>query len=75
VRVIQEGRKGAGLEITDRIQLWWSTSDDDLRSAWEHHGDEIADEVLAVSVTHDAPPEGTHHIDTDLPVQLSLSRS
>jgi isoleucyl-tRNA synthetase len=75
VRVIQEGRKGAGLEITDRIQLWWSTSDDDLRSAWEHHGDEIADEVLAVSVTHGAPPEGTHHIDTDLPVQLSLSRS
>jgi isoleucyl-tRNA synthetase len=75
VRVIQEGRKSSGLDITDRIHLWWSSSDEDLREAWARHGDEIASEVLAVAVSEGAAPVGTQGIETDLPVVLSLSRS
>lgn len=74
VRVIQEGRKTAGLDITDRIHLWWSSVDADLREAWARHGDEIAAEVLAVAVTDGAPPEGAQGIETELPVSLSLRR-
>jgi len=74
VRMIQEGRKNAGLEITDRIHLWWSSSDSDLREVWMRHGDEIAAEVLAVSVTDAPAPGGSHGIETELPMLLSLSR-
>jgi len=75
VRVIQEGRKNSGLEITDRIHLWWSSSDADLREAWAQHGEEIASEVLAVEVNAGVAPDGAQGIETELPVVLSLRRS
>ena len=58
VRQIQEARKVEGLEITDRIDLWvWDLVGDD-RTAIEEHRSYIADQVLAVSVTLDAPADG-----------------
>jgi isoleucyl-tRNA synthetase len=75
VRVIQEGRKSSGHAITDRIHLWWSSSDADLCEAWARHGEEIATEVLAVEVNMGVAPSGTQAIETELPVVLSLRRS
>jgi isoleucyl-tRNA synthetase len=47
IRLVQEARKNSGLDITDRIDLWWRTSDAELAAALRAHGDEVAGEVLA----------------------------
>ena len=60
IRLVQEARKTSGLEITDRIELWWRTTDTDLDEALAEHGEEVAAEVLA-GTWHDEEPE------TDLP--------
>ncbi|MGH3375802.1 MAG: isoleucine--tRNA ligase, partial [Actinoallomurus sp.] len=60
VRLVQDARKNTGLEITDRIELWWRTTDTDLDEALRDHGGDVAAEVLA-DAWHDEEPE------TDLP--------
>jgi isoleucyl-tRNA synthetase len=60
IRLVQDARKNSGLEITDRIELWWRTTDADLDEALTEHGGEVASEVLA-DAWHDEEPE------TDLP--------
>ena len=60
VRLIQDGRKSSGLEVTDRIELWWRAAGDDLAEALRAHSSEVAGEVLAVSVQEGRP-------DLDLP--------
>ncbi|MQY02308.1 isoleucine--tRNA ligase [Actinomadura macrotermitis] len=57
VRLIQEARKATGLEVTDRIELWWRAAGDDLAEALRAHGAEVAAEVLAVAA-HEGRPEG-----------------
>ncbi len=49
VRVIQNLRKSSGLEISDRINLWISCSDD-VTGALMTHADYIAEETLADNV-------------------------
>ncbi|WP_329258334.1 isoleucine--tRNA ligase [Actinoallomurus sp. NBC_01490] len=56
IRLVQDARKNAGLEITDRIELWWRTTDADLDEALAEHGAEVAGEVLA-NAWHDDEPE------------------
>jgi isoleucyl-tRNA synthetase len=55
VRLIQDARKSAGLEVSDRIVLRWAAADPELAAALEAHGSLIAAEVLAVSF---GPGEG-----------------
>ena len=50
VRLIQDARKSAGLEVSDRITVRWSASPEgEVAAALEAHGGLIAGEVLAVS--------------------------
>ena len=50
VRLVQEARKNAGLEVSDRIELWW-TGDGALAEALEEHARaQWAGEVLATAV-------------------------
>jgi isoleucyl-tRNA synthetase len=59
VRVLQDARKRGGLEITDRVEVWWSTtgpSGPELAEALRESATLVADEVLAVSFTEGAPP-------------------
>src|SRR5438445_3583835 len=49
VRRVQETRKEAGLNIEDRIHLWWR-ADGQLAEAFEAHGALIAQETLAREV-------------------------
>jgi isoleucyl-tRNA synthetase len=49
VRLVQEGRKNAGLDVTDRIELRWQ-ADGETASAITEHEAAIAEEVLAVRV-------------------------
>jgi isoleucyl-tRNA synthetase len=48
VRLVQDARKGDGLNISDRIWLRWRTDDDELAGALTEHGPMISAEVLAV---------------------------
>ena len=47
IRLVQDARKNAGLDVTDRIWLRWEADDATLREALESHGPLIAREVLA----------------------------
>ena len=57
VHAVQNARKDAGLEITDRIALTL-TGDPDLLAAAQAHQDYLATEVLATSVSYDGTPNG-----------------
>ncbi len=59
VRLVQDARKAAGLEVTDRIVLGVEASGD-LVEAFDRHRDYIAGETLAASAT-DGPIEGATH--------------
>jgi isoleucyl-tRNA synthetase len=50
VRMIQDARKAAGLEVTDRIELAVETSGEPAE-ALEGYREEIAAETLATTVT------------------------
>ncbi|HEY5941486.1 MAG TPA: isoleucine--tRNA ligase [Solirubrobacterales bacterium] len=52
VHAVQNARKAAGLEITDRIDLTLG-GDPDLLAAAQTHQDYLANEVLATSVSYD----------------------
>jgi isoleucyl-tRNA synthetase len=47
--VLQQARKNAGLEVSDRIRVAFDSTDADVVSAIERHKTSIADEVLAVA--------------------------
>jgi isoleucyl-tRNA synthetase len=56
VRLIQDARKTAGLDVSDRITVRWSTADAGLAAAVDAYGPMIAGEVLALSfVAADGP--------------------
>jgi isoleucyl-tRNA synthetase len=90
IRLIQEARKGDGLDVSDRIALRWSAGDPDLAGALTEHAGLIAGEVLAVEFgpveadaadaadTADAadaePGEAREHVDEDLGLRFWLRR-
>ncbi|HVD37986.1 MAG TPA: isoleucine--tRNA ligase [Solirubrobacterales bacterium] len=71
VHAVQNARKAAGLEITDRIDLTL-TGDPDLLKAAQAHQDYLAGEVLATSVSYDGADGAAAKIDgRDLKVRVS----
>lgn len=72
VRAVQEARKASGLEVTDRITLRW-TGGDAVSEALAVHGQEVADEVLAVDLTQD--PSAADHGDDELDLRFSLAKA
>jgi isoleucyl-tRNA synthetase len=74
VRLVQEARKTAGLDVSDRIELWLSAASGEL--ALDEHSADIAGEVLAVSVSRDEPPADAHFgTDDDLGISFALRRA
>ena len=59
VHQVQQMRKEAGLEIADRITLYYE-GDDRLRRLIQTHGETILREVLAVSAVQGVPADGAH---------------
>jgi isoleucyl-tRNA synthetase len=47
VRAIQEARKNSGLDVADRISVYWSSADEDVLATMSEHGKMIGAEVLA----------------------------
>ncbi len=73
VRVIQEARKASGLEITDRINLWWA-AEGEMAEALREHAGTVAAETLAVRfVEGDGPDDVTRHEADELRVQLIIT--
>jgi isoleucyl-tRNA synthetase len=68
VRLLQDGRKRAGLDVSDRIEAWWSAAaGSEAAQAVGEHADAIATEVLAVSFTEGRPPvDLAPHVDEEL---------
>src|SRR5699024_5903731 len=56
VRLVQEARKNAGFDVSDRIRLQWS-ADGTLADALAEHAELVAGELLAVELTR-AEPNG-----------------
>ena len=79
IRLVQDERKNAGLDVSDRISLWWDTASDDLATALTEHAQLIAGEVLAVSYAQGPPglSAGTapvhEHADTGLNLTFWLT--
>jgi len=74
VRAIQEARKVSGLEVSDRIDIWWSSDDEDLVRVWQDHGGEICQEVLAIACEKGSPPQEAFSIPTDLSMTMALTK-
>jgi isoleucyl-tRNA synthetase len=51
--VLQQARKNAGLEVSDRIRVGFHSNDDAVRSAIHRHKRSISEEVLAVEFQED----------------------
>lgn len=76
VRLVQEGRKAAGLEVSDRIELWLDARSPDLAAALAEHGSDIGAEVLAVSVSEGEGADGAHRGgDDELGLAFALRRA
>ena len=66
VRAVQESRKVSGLDVADRIELWWEAGGE-LADALREHSDRLAEEVLATACTDGRPPvDVASHEDRDL---------
>lgn len=64
---LQELRKQARLDVSDRIELWLAPpSDVAVGAAIRRHASEIAGELLAVSLTHETPPPGDAEITKEI---------
>ncbi|KHL19145.1 isoleucyl-tRNA synthetase [Mumia flava] len=75
VRLLQDTRKNAGLEVTDRIRVTWS-ADGQVGDAVRAHADAIAGEVLALEFAESAAPDGaTVAADDDLGLTVSVVRA
>jgi len=76
IRLLQEARKAAGFDVSDRIQLWWDTDDDELAKALLEHEALVADEVLATTIGRGEPGDNslaTYH-DPALGLRYCLRR-
>jgi isoleucyl-tRNA synthetase len=55
VRRVQEGRKASGLAVSDRIELWWDSDDEELTAALLEHEQLLMSEVLALRCLRGRP--------------------
>jgi len=79
VRLVQDARKNAGLDVTDRIELWWRVGGSpEPAEAIRGHAEQLAGEVLATSVHDGAPQDADGYYaaeDDDLGLHIWLRRA
>jgi isoleucyl-tRNA synthetase len=72
VRLVQDARKSSGLEVSDRIELWWEAGGELAQALGEGSG-RLAEEVLAVQVTAGSPTADlAAHDDVELGLRFWL---
>jgi isoleucyl-tRNA synthetase len=76
VRLVQDARKAAGFDVSDRVEVWWTASDPDLAEALREHADVVAREVLATTFSEGAgPTELPERSEPDVGLSLRLRRT
>jgi isoleucyl-tRNA synthetase len=80
IRLVQDARKADGLDVSDRISLWWQTESPELAAALTEHGQLISGEVLAREFrpgppSTDAGPAPADHSDEGLGLTFWLQRA
>ena len=75
VRLIQEARKSAGLDISDRIVLRWAADDEEVAAALREHREMIAGEVLAVDFAEADVDEASSTSNDELSLAFSLRKA
>jgi isoleucyl-tRNA synthetase len=73
VRLVQEARKGAGFDVSDRIALVWRAGGE-VAEALRENAALVAAEVLATELREGAPEGGTVVEADDLGLGFSVSR-
>ncbi|HEX4475060.1 MAG TPA: isoleucine--tRNA ligase [Polyangiaceae bacterium] len=74
VSVMQNARKDAGLDITDRVKVAWSCADPVVAGALREHAVSISKEILAVGL-REAESDGAVSVDVNqVPVKVTLER-
>jgi isoleucyl-tRNA synthetase len=72
VRLVQEARKSAGFEVSDRITLVWRAAGE-VAEALRENGALVGAEVLATEV-REGTPDGALVRDDDLDLAFSVAR-
>jgi isoleucyl-tRNA synthetase len=65
VRRLQDMRREAGFELSDRITTWY-LGDGDIARVFGSHGDYIRGETLSTAIVAGDPPEDAHRAEHDL---------
>ena len=73
IRLLQDGRKAAGFEVSDRIAVRWQATDAALRAAILEHASTIAGEVLALEFG-EALADGHSITDEELGLTATIVR-
>ena len=73
-RMIQEGRKNSGLDISDRISVTWSATSDDALAALTNYGHLVAQEVLATT-WQQGDTSGATLRDDELGIEIQFSKA
>ena len=76
IRLVQEARRTDGLDVTDRIALRWSASEEDLAAALTEHASLIAGEVLAPEYGPEVEiGDAPEHAEPELGLRFWLKRA
>ncbi|HYE06557.1 MAG TPA: isoleucine--tRNA ligase [Planctomycetota bacterium] len=74
--VVQQARKSANLDVSDRIRLVWHSPDAAVQQALREHASAIADEVLAVAFVEEATASDAERSEINgRPIAFTIART
>ena len=75
IRMIQEARKASGLEVSDRINLKYHTTDKQVNGSISENLEVIKNEVLALSFVAEKAPNDPTTKDEDLNLEIWIEKA
>ena len=75
IRMIQEARKASGLEVSDRINLKYHTTDEQVNGSISENLEVIKSEVLALSFVAEKAPNDPTTKDEDLNLEIWIEKA
>ena len=75
IRMIQEARKTSGLEVSDRINLKYHTTDEQVNGSISENLEVIKNEVLALSFVAEKGPSDPTTKDEDLNLEIWIEKA
>ena len=75
IRMIQEARKTSGLEVSDRINLKYHTTDEQVNGSISENLEVIKNEVLALSFVAEKAPSDPTTKDEDLNLEIWIEKA